>query len=148
MVTARLDPLRDLVTMQDRINRMFGDALRRDDDEVLTHADWAPVVDIYQTAEHELVLQMEVPGVSRDEIDLRVENDVLTVRGQRPRPTTVSDDQYLRGERRFGAFNRSFRLPPVLDTGRVKAEYRDGVLTVTLPRKEEARPKQIKVDVN
>jgi HSP20 family protein len=91
---------------------------------------------------------MEVPGVGREEIDLRVENDVLTVRGQRPHPASVSDEQYLRGERRFGTFNRSFRLPPVLDTGKVKAEYRDGVLTVTLPRKEEARPKQIKVDVN
>ncbi len=147
MAIVRMDPFRELVAMQDRINRIFGDAARRDDD-LFTRGDWVPSVDIYENDKQEIVIKAELPGMKKDEIDLRLENNTLTIRGERKRASDTRDEQYHRVERAYGAFSRSFSLPPTVDHGKVGADYADGVLTVTLPMKEEAKPRQIQVKVN
>ena len=108
---------------------------------------WMPPVDIFQTGEHELVLKAELPAMSRDDIGINIENFVLTVSGEKKAPNDVKDDQYHHVERRYGSFSRSFALPQTVDPNRVSAEYKDGVLTVRIPLREEARPRSIKVDV-
>jgi HSP20 family protein len=108
---------------------------------------WMPPVDIFQTGEHELVLKAELPAMSRDDISINIENFVLTVSGEKKAPNDVKDDQYHHVERRYGSFSRSFALPQTVDPNRVSAEYKDGVLTVRIPLREEARPRTIKVDV-
>ena len=149
MAIVRFDPFRELAAMQDRINRIFGDAYtRRIDDDVLSRGDWIPPVDIYENDKHEIVVKAEMPGMKREDIDLRVENNTLTLRGERRRDTEVKDEQFHRVERAYGVFARSFSLPTTVDTGHVNAEYKDGVLTVTLPLREEAKPRQIQVQVS
>jgi HSP20 family protein len=108
---------------------------------------WVPPVDIYQTGEHELVLKAELPDMTREEIDVTVENFVLTVKGEKKLGADVKEEQFHHIERHYGAFNRSFQLPRTVDAGKVSAEYKSGVLTVRLPLREEAKPRQIKVDV-
>jgi HSP20 family protein len=108
---------------------------------------WMPAVDIFQTGDHELVLKAELPDMSRDDIDVTVENFVLTIKGEKKASTEVKDDQYHHVERRYGAFSRSFSLPQTVDSNRVSADYKNGVLTVRLPLREEAKPRTIKVDV-
>jgi HSP20 family protein len=108
---------------------------------------WMPPVDIFQTGDHELVLKAELPDMSREDIDITVENFVLTVKGEKKVSTEVKDDQYHHAERRYGTFSRSFSLPQTVDANRVSAEYKNGVLTVRLPLREDARPRSIKVDV-
>ena len=108
---------------------------------------WMPPVDIFQTGDHELVLKAELPDMAREDIDINIENFVLTVKGEKKVSTEVKEEQYHHAERRYGTFSRSFSLPQTVDTGKVAAEYRNGVLTVRLPLREEAKPRQIKVDV-
>ena len=107
---------------------------------------WVPPVDIYQSGDHELVLKAELPDMAREDIDITVENSVLTIKGQK-RLGDVKEEQFHHVERRYGAFSRSFSLPPTVDTGKVGAEYKNGVLTVRLPLREEAKPRSIKVEV-
>lgn len=148
MAIARWDPFRELAVMQDRLNRIFGDSYgRRFDDDVMTRGDWIPPVDIFENDKHEIVMRAEMPGLKREDIELRVENNTLTLRGERKRETEVKDEQYHRIERAYGAFSRSFSLPATVDAGNVSAEYKDGVLTVTLPTREEAKPRQIPVEI-
>ena len=106
-----------------------------------------PPIDIFQTGEHELVLKAELPAMSREDIDINIENFVLTIKGEKKAPVDVNDDQYHHIERRHGSFSRSFSLPQTVDPSRVSAEYKDGVLTVRIPLREEAKPRTIKVDV-
>ena len=108
---------------------------------------WVPPVDIFQTGDHELVLKAELPDMSREDIDITVENFVLTVKGEKKLTHEVNEEQYHHVERRYGTFSRSFSLPQTVDSNRVAAEYRNGVLTVRLPLREEAKPRTIKVDV-
>jgi len=108
---------------------------------------WMPPVDIFQTGDHELVLKAELPDMTRDDIDITVENFVLTIKGEKKAVSEVKDDQYHHIERRYGTFSRSFSLPQTVDSNRVSAEYKNGVLTVRLPLREEAKPRSIKVDV-
>jgi HSP20 family protein len=108
---------------------------------------WTPPVDIFQTGDHELVLKAELPDMSREDIDITVENFVLTVKGEKKLSHEVKEEQYHHLERRYGAFSRSFSLPQTVDSNRVAAEYKNGVLTVRLPLREEAKPRTIKVDV-
>ncbi len=146
MAIVRWDPYRELAAMQDRLNQFFDDTHRSDDD-VMSRGDWMPAVDIFQTDQHEVVLKAEVPGLKREDIDLKVENNTLTIKGERRQEKSVAKEHYHRVERCYGAFSRSFSLPNAIDSEKVRAEYRDGVLTVTLPLREEAKPRQIKVDV-
>ena len=108
---------------------------------------WMPPVDIFQTDAHELVLKAELPDMSRDDIDINIENFVLTIKGEKKASSEVKDEQVHHSERRYGSFSRSFSLPQTVDSNRVSAEYKNGVLTVRLPLREEAKPRSIKVDV-
>ena len=108
---------------------------------------WMPPVDIFQTGEHELVLKAELPDMSKDDIDINIENFVLTIKGEKKVSNEVKEEQYHHVERRYGTFSRSFSLPTTVDPNRVSAEYKHGVLTVRLPLREEAKPRSIKVDV-
>ena len=108
---------------------------------------WMPPVDIYQTSDHELVLKAELPDMTREDIDITVENFVLTLKGEKKSSTEVKDEQYHHMERRYGTFSRSFSLPNTVDSSKVSAEYKNGVLTIRIPLREEAKPRQIKVDV-
>ena len=108
---------------------------------------WMPPVDIFQTGEHELVLKAEVPDMNREDIEINIDNFVLTIKGEKKTSSEVKDEQYHHVERRYGSFSRSFSLPQTVDPNKVSAEYRNGVLTVKLPLREEAKPRSIKVDV-
>ncbi len=148
MAIVRFDPFRDLAVLQDRVNRAFGDLNRRFDDDLTVRGNWTPSVDIYETENHTLVLKAELPDVSREDIDLRVENNTLTITGQKKMAKDVKEEQYHRVERVYGNFTRTFTLPPTVDAGRIGAVFKNGVLTVTLPLREEAKPRQIQVAVN
>jgi HSP20 family protein len=149
MAIVRFDPFRDLASMQDRINRIFGDAyLRNTEDDVLNRGDWRPPVDIYENDKHEIVLRAELPGLKREDLDIRVENNTLTLRGERKHDAEVKQESYHRVERSYGAFSRSFSLPATVNTEKVQATFADGVLTITLPMREEAKPRQIQVQVH
>jgi HSP20 family protein len=140
--------IRELSSMQDRMNRIWGSLYDRGHEDVTTRGGWIPPVDIYETDSGQIVLKAELPGLKRDDIDLTVENNTLTIKGQRRPDEAVREQQYHRVERSYGAFSRSFPLPNTVETSSVRAEYRDGVLTVTLPVRQDARPRQIQVEVN
>jgi HSP20 family protein len=140
------DPYREFVQLQNRFNRVFTEASGGTDDSP-AHGSWAPPVDIYQNGDHEVVLKAEIPDMSREDIDITVEHGTLTIKGEKKLSADVKEEQFHRIERRYGAFSRSFSLPQTVDATKVAAEYRHGVLTVRLPLREDAKPRQIKVDV-
>jgi len=142
---ARLEPFRGLSTLQDQFNRIFNESFHATGQEP-AQTTWAPAVDIYETA-NELVVKADLPEVSEKEIDVRVENNLLTIRGERKFEKSVSEENFLRVERRYGSFSRSFSLPNTLNAEAIRAEYKNGVLTVTLPKREETKPRQVKVNV-
>jgi HSP20 family protein len=148
MNIVRLDPFREMAALQDRVNRIFADAYRRDNDDLMTRGAWVPPIDIYDSGNHELVIKAELPDVNREDITLRVENHTLTISGQKKMDSEVKEEQYHRVERAYGNFTRSFTLPQTVDTNAIGAEYRNGVLIVRLPLREEAKPKQIQVKVS
>ncbi len=119
MNIVRFDPLRDVAALQDRVNRIFADAYRRDNDDLMTRGAWVPPVDIYETPNHELVLRAELPDVVREDIALRVENNTLTISGERKMDSQIKEEQYHRIERAYGTFSRAFTLPPTVDTGAI-----------------------------
>ena len=141
------DPFREFAQLQNRINRAFSDAYGHGDEGLTTSGSWVPPVDIFQNGDHEIVLKAELPDMRREDIDITVDNGTLTIKGDKKFSNEVKEDQYHRIERHYGAFSRSFTLPQTVDTGKVGADYRNGVLTVRLPLREEAKPRQIKVDV-
>ena len=145
MTVMRFDPFRDLATIHHRMNQVLGDALVRG--EALPAGHWVPAVDIYETEGHDVVLQAELPGMSREDIDVTVEHQTLTIKGTRPAASDVPEGRYRRVERRVGGFSRSFTLPSTVDAGKVSAEYKNGVLTVKLPYREESKPRTISVEV-
>ena len=146
MTIVRWDSSRDMAAQQERLSRMLeGFYVRPQED--LTRGAWVPAVDIYSTGQHELVLKAELPDMKEEEIELTVEDNTLTLRGEKKLNTEVTEEQFHRIERSYGSFARTFALPPTVDAGKVSAEYKAGVLTVRLPLREEAKPKQIKVQV-
>ena len=141
----RWDTYSGLTGLQEQVNRLFDGAFpRRSENSAITT--WAPAVDIYET-ENELVVKADLPDVSEKDLDVRVENNTLTVRGERKFEKKVEEENYLRVERTYGAFSRSFSLPNTINSEAIKAEYKNGVLTVTLPKRAESKPKQVKVNV-
>lgn len=138
-------PLRGPATLQEQINRIFGDVMGRTGEES-NLTPWAPAVDIYET-EHELVVKADLPDVNPQDLDIRVENNVLTIRGERKFENKVKEENYLRVERAYGSFSRSFSLASSVKLDAIKADYQNGVLTLSIPKREEAKPKQIKVNV-
>jgi HSP20 family protein len=142
----RWDPFRDLASFREQTNRLFEDAFLRGraGDSALTT--WSPAVDIYET-ENELVLKADLPDLNEKDLDIRIENNMLTLRGERKWEQSVSEDNYLRVERAYGTFSRSFSLPNTVNAEAIQAEYRNGVLTVRMPKREESKPRQIKVSL-
>jgi len=141
----RFEPFSVAGTLQDQINRVFNDVLARGgEDSNLTT--WAPAVDIFET-EHELVVKADLPDIDPKDLDIRVENNILTIRGERKFEKKVDQDNYMRVERAYGSFARSFSLANTVNTDAIKADYQNGVLTLNIPKREEAKPKQIKVNV-
>ena len=154
MAVIRWEPFRDLVSLQDRMNRLFDESLRSRSGAGTGHEEdwalggsWAPPVDIYEQ-DGNIALKAELPGIDPKDVELRVENNVLTLRGHRKLDQEVKKENYHRVERAYGTFMRSFTLPTVVDTEKIQAEYRDGVLRVVLPKREEAKPKQISINIS
>ena len=146
MIT-RWDPFREMTTLQDRMNRLFNDqfgAMTRD--EALTGS-FVPPVDVYED-ENTIQVRLEVPGIDEKDIDIRMENNVLTVRGERKFEKDEKEENFHRVERRYGSFTRSFTLPSTVNSDDVQADYDKGVLTIRLAKRAEAKPKKIKVNLN
>ena len=143
-----LDPFRDLSVIQDRMNQIFEDTLARSRgrDEGLRTGMWTPAVDIYENNDF-VVVKAELPGVEKDRISVEVKEGILTLRGERGFDKDLKKESYHRIERSYGSFQRSFSLPVSVDQEKVTARFRDGVLEVQLPKKEQEKPKQIEVDV-
>jgi HSP20 family protein len=141
----RFEPFRGASSLQNHFNRLFNESVEQNSGEA-SLTTWAPPVDIYET-EHELVVKADIPDVKPEELDIRIENNILTIRGERKFEKHVSENNYLRVERTYGSFARSFSLATTVNTEAIKAEYKNGVLTLSVPKREEAKPKQIKVNV-
>jgi len=141
----RFEPFTTATTLQDQINRVFNDVLGRGTEES-NLTSWAPAVDIFET-EHELVVKADLPDIDPKDLDIRVENNILTIRGERKFEKNIDQDNYLRVERAYGSFARSFTLANTVNSEAIKADYQNGVLTLSIPKREEAKPKQIKVNV-
>src|SRR5258706_12897238 len=141
----RWEPFRGTTSLQDQVNRLFSDVFERKGEESSLTA-WAPSVDIYET-EHELVVKADLPEVHPKDLDIRVENNILTIRGERKFERKVNEENYLRVERAYGSFARSFTLASTVNSEAINADYQNGVLTLSIPKREEAEPKQINVNV-
>ncbi len=141
-----VDSFRDFGDMQTEVNRLFDSFLGRPSNQPGVERVWAPAVDMYETVDA-LVVAAEIPGLNEKDIHLSIVGDVLSVRGERQWNQEVKQDSYYRGERWYGKFERALPLPMPVQADKVTAKYRDGVLTITLPKVEEIRPKEIKIDV-
>ena len=149
MAIVKWDPFRDVAALQDRINRIFSESFGRSrdiDDEVSLY-DWRPPVDIYEAADG-IVLKVELPGVNKDDVSVEVKDNVLTLKGERLLDPEIEDDDYYRKERSFGKFNRAFSLQEPIKPDLIKASFKDGVLTVEIPRLEQEKPKQVTVNID
>ena len=143
----RWDQSRVSTALQNQVIRLFEDNFLRDRSGHADLATWAPPVDIYET-ENELVVKADLPDLQEKDIDVRVENNTLTIRGERTFDKDVNEDNYLRVERSYGSFTRSFSLPNTVSSENIRAEYRNGVLTLYMAKREESKPKQIKISVS
>lgn len=150
MAIVRWEPFRELFTTQDRFNRLLTDTLRGafgpEEEQQLSTRMWAPPVDIYET-EQNLVMKVELPGIDPKDVEVQLENNTLRIRGERKFEKEVSEENFQRVERSYGSFARSFTLPSTVDPNHAAADYKDGVLTLTLAKREEAKPKTIKIEV-
>ena len=147
MTLVKWEPFRDLITMQERMSRLFDETLSRVwKEEGLQRGVWSPPVDIVDR-EHEVLLKMDLPEMSQSEIDIKVEENTLTIKGERKFIKETPEEHYLQIEKPYGGFHRQFSLPKRIDQDRIKANYKDGVLSVVLPKKGEVSPKQVSVDV-
>lgn len=143
----RWEPMRELATLQERMNRLFNESFSpAASQEALTAGSFVPPVDVYED-EQGIRLKMEVPGIDEKDIDIRLENNLLTVHGERKLEKETKEENYHRIERNYGSFTRSFTLPPAVNPEDVKASYAKGVLTIAMAKRAEARPKQIKVEI-
>jgi len=148
MALIRWDPFREMASLQERMNRLFSDFRIRAPlgEEEITQGSWVPPVDIYETVES-IVLEAELPGITKEDIVVEVKDGTLTLKGDRKFEKEVKEENYHRVERSYGAFQRAFTLPGTVQHDKVKAKFKDGILEITLPKVEQAKPKQIKVDV-
>lgn len=148
MATIRWEPFRDMLDTKDRFNRLFNETFSRAfGDEELSAKSWAPAVDIFENDDN-IVLKAELPGIDPKDVEVRVEENTLYLKGERKFEKEVKEDNYHRIERSYGLFARSFSLPGSIDTDKVDAAYKDGVLTLTIPKRGEAKPKAIKINVS
>src|SRR5467141_2483214 len=145
-VLTRFEPFREFSTLQDRMNRLFRETYNEGQDQSLAASTFAPSVDVYED-EHNVTLKIEVPGIDEKDIDVRIENNTLTVHGERKLEKEEKEENFRRVERQYGSFTRTFTLPSTVDPEKVQASYEKGVLKIKLAKKAEAKPKQIKVNV-
>lgn len=145
MVVTRWEPLKDLMALQERMNKLFDETFSRGTQDVDVGT-WSPPVDILEQGD-EIIIKMEIAEVEQKEIDIKVEGNALTIKGERKLEEGTKREDYVRLERLYGTFSRSFSLPTTVDLGNVKASHKDGILRIVLPKKEETKPKQIKVEV-
>ena len=148
MALVRWEPFQDLLAIQERMNRLFDETLQRTrsrEEEDISAGLWAPPVDIYET-ENEIVLKAELPEIDQKDIEIKVEDNTLTIRGERRFDQETKKENYHRIERAYGKFSRSFSLPNTIDQEKIKASYKDGILKLVMPKKEEKKPKQITVE--
>ncbi|PYS20359.1 MAG: molecular chaperone [Acidobacteria bacterium] len=146
MAITRWDPFQEIASLQNRVNSLFQDYGRAGQDELTTTGSFVPAVDVYED-EHKVTLKLEIPGINQEDVDVRLENNTLTVRGERKFEKEEKEENFHRIERRYGSFARSFTLPSTLDSENVQASYDNGVLKIELAKRAEAKPKQIKVNV-
>jgi HSP20 family protein len=146
MAITRWDPFQELASLQNRVNSLFQDYGRTGQDELTTTGSFVPAVDVYED-EHKVTLKLEIPGIKQEDVDVRLENNTLTVRGERNFEKEEKEENFHRIERRYGSFARSFTLPNTIDTEKVQASYENGVLKIELAKRAEAKPKQIKVNI-
>ncbi len=145
MAIIRWDPFRDLITLREKMNRLFEEAASsRGEEKDLISSSWTPSVDIYET-EHEVVLTAEVPGIDDKDIEIKIEDNTLTLRGERSLEKEIKEENYHRIERAYGSFYRSFSIPNYIDAEKIKAEHENGILKVVMPKKQELKPRKIKV---
>jgi HSP20 family protein len=146
MAIVKYNPFRELRAMQEQMNRLLDLAWNRESGEEMREGMWQPPVDIFEDAES-LIIKAELPGIDQKDIDVRIEDSTLTLRGERKHDQEVRKENYHRVERYYGAFQRSFSLPTTIDQEKVKATCDKGVLTIVLPKKEETKPKQISIEI-
>jgi HSP20 family protein len=146
MALARWDPMRDIPSMREQLNRLFNEAFGRGAGEegTWTTGAWTPPVEIYDTGDA-LMVRVELPGIAKDDVHVELHENTLTLRGERKPNPQVKEGQYYRQERLYGPFQRTFTLPTLVDTGKVQAMYRDGLLELKLPKHEAAKPKRITI---
>lgn len=145
MAIIRWDPFRDLITLREKMNRLFEDAVTaRGEEKDMISSTWAPSVDIYET-ENALILTAEVPGVDENNIEIKIEDNTLSLNGERKFEKETKEENYHRIERSYGSFYRSFTIPRQIDQEKIKAEHDNGVLRITMPKKPESKPKSVKV---
>src|SRR5574342_490108 len=148
MAVVKWDPFRDLISIQDRMNKLFEQTPSRSrGEEGIAASTWTPAVDIYETAET-IVMKAELPGLTRDDLDIQIRENTLTLRGERRFARDVHEENYLRIERAYGSFQRSFTLPTTIQQEKIRAVFKDGVLELTLPKAEGAKPKKIAIEVH
>jgi HSP20 family protein len=145
MAIIRWDPFRDMVTLRDRMNRLFEEAFAgREEKGEMVSGSWYPSVDIHEK-DKELVLTAELPGVDEKDIDIEIEGNTLTIKGEKEMEKETKEEDYHRIERSYGSFYRSFSLPPFVIPDKIKAEHNAGILRITIPKKAELKPKKVKV---
>jgi len=142
------DPFRDLEVIQNEMNRLFDSSLMawRDRGTGLLEGAWSPAVDIYDSKDN-IMVKADIPGMKKEEIDVSVQDDTLVIKGEKKQEKEVKEKDFVRTERFYGTFNRSIRLPAEVDSTKVSATYKNGVLEIILPKKEEAKQKQLKIEI-
>lgn len=146
MAIVKFNPIHELRTMQEQMNRLLDLAWSREGGEDIREGVWQPAVDIFED-EDAVVIKAELPGLDQDDIEVRIEDNTLTLKGERKHDQTIRKENFHRIERAYGTFQRSFSLPQAVDQERVRASCERGILTITLPKREETKPKMIRVEV-
>jgi HSP20 family protein len=145
MAIIRWDPFRDMVSLREKMNRLFEDVFTgRGDDKELASSTWAPAVDIFET-ENELVMSAEIPGIDEKDIEIKLEDNTLTLKGERKFEKETRQENYHRIERSYGSFYRAFTLPNSVDLDKIHAEHENGILKITLPKRQELKPRNVKI---
>jgi len=145
MAIIRWDPFRDLITIREKMNRLFEEAVTsRGEEKDMMSSSWAPSVDIFET-EKELVLTAEVPGIDEKDIEIKIEDNTLILRGERKFEKETKEENYHRIERAYGAFHRSFTLPPYVNQDKIEAEHQNGILKILMPKLPELQPRKVKI---
>ncbi len=148
MAIVKWDPFRDIMTLRERMDNLFEDSISRmrGTGENMSYSTWSPAVDIYETSDN-LVIKAEIPGADKDDISVEIKDNSLYLKGERKLEKDVKEENYHRMERSYGSFHRVFSLPTTVDQEKIKANFKNGVLEITIPKEEKAKPKQITVDL-